>query len=395
MYRRAASLPEERDRQALIRHALATENRAARLDAMVSLARSMLTVQPEELDSDPWLLNVENGTLDLRTGQLLEHDYSQFITCLAPVRFDEWAGCPTWGRFVNTIFDNDLQVIGFVQELLGYCLTGDTREHILPIFYGTGANGKTTLVNTVQDMLGEDYAIASPRDLLMASSANSHPTALATLFGKRVVSCQESAQGARLDEALVKQATGGDSIRARRMREDFWQFQPTHKLFLITNHKPEVRGTDEGIWRRIRLVPFTVRIPDDKQDKTLPDKLRAELPGILNWCLEGCLRWQKRGLSLPPAVQAGTAEYRLQQDVLGQFLAERCLTGEGHRCRAGQLFTAWGEWCKRNGEHEGTQRRFGQAMTERGFQRQGSNGIWYLDVELLNELDDLGGDPAG
>ena len=192
---------------------------------------------------------------------------------------------------------DDAELIGFVRRLAGYWLTGSVRDHVLPVFHGTGANGKSVFLGTLLAMLGPDYACKSPASLLLANAAEQHPTGLADLHGKRLVACIEADAGRRLNEALVKELTGGDSIRARRMREDFWEFAPSHKLVLATNHRPAVRGTDNGIWRRLRIVPFGVTIPTQQQDTELPDKLAVELSGILNWALLGCAEWLADGLS--------------------------------------------------------------------------------------------------
>jgi putative DNA primase/helicase len=321
--------------------------------------------------------------------------------------YDRDATCPTWERFLATIFPatsdaaeeaGDAELITFVQRLLGLCLTGDVREHLLPVLWGTGANGKSTLVNVLLEMLGRDYSMKAPPNLLMARRGESHPTERADLFGRRLVVCSETPEGRRLNEALVKDMMGGEPIRARRMREDFWEFVPTHKVLLCTNHRPIILGTDEGIWRRLRLIPFEVTFwdPNDpsikgryrpahlKQDKELPGKLRLELPGILAWCVRGCLDWQRDGLTLPERVRVATAEYRSGEDVLGQFIIECCLVGKdpAYRVKASDLYTRYRAWCEAGGERPSSPRILGASMTERGFERLVSNGTWYLGIAL-------------
>jgi putative DNA primase/helicase len=255
---------------------------------------------------------------------------------------------------------------------------------VLPILWGVGANGKTTFLNAVMDMLGPDYAMKAATDLLMVKR-NTHPTEKADLFGKRLVVASETEENRRLAESLVKELTGSERIRARRMREDFWEFSPTHKLVLCTNHKPIIRGTDHAIWRRLRLVPFSVVIPDDQQDTTLPDKLRAEATGILNWCLAGCLEWQQHSEQPPKAVTTATQGYRLSQDVLQLFLEECCVESDGIRAKASDLYDTYKAWCERSGEHPENQRQFGEAMTDHGFERKVSNGTWYIGVGLQDD----------
>jgi putative DNA primase/helicase len=273
---------------------------APRLNAMVELARSEpgIPVLPEQLDKNPWLFNCPNGTLELDTGRLREHRREDYITKLCPTPYDPRATCPTWERLLESVFPSDdgapdRELITFVQRLLGRCLSGDVSEQILAIFWGVGANGKTTLLNGVLETVGTDYTMKAAPNLLMSSKSERHPTERADLFGMRLVVVSETPEDRHLNEAFVKDLTGRERIRARRMREDFWEFDPTHKVILQTNHRPVIRGTDEGIWRRLRLVPFEVRFwdPDEPragkdvdprlmQDKRLPDKLRAEYPGI-------------------------------------------------------------------------------------------------------------------
>lgn len=342
------------------------------IEAMLKLARSEpgIAIVPDMLDTDPWLLNCENGILDLRTGELLLHRREDYLTKLCPVVFDPKADCPLWLAFLREIMGDDDALLAFLRRAVGMSLTGVVRDHVLFFLYGTGSNGKSTLVNAIQEMMGPDYAMKAPPDLLMAKAQEAHPTERADLAGKRFVACIEAGEGRRLAEALVKELTGADRLRARRMREDFWEFSPTHKIWLAANHKPIIRGTDWGIWRRVKLVPFTVRIPDDKQDKMLPDKLRAELAGILNWAVLGCIEWQSEGLGEPEAVRRATSSYRSDMDILGLFLDENCVIGDEHEVAAGALYANYKAWAERQGErHPLTQQTFGGALTERGFTR--------------------------
>jgi putative DNA primase/helicase len=357
----------------------------ARIKSMIELAKSEVPVTPGLLDADPWLFNVENGTLDLRTGGLREHRRDDFITKIAPVEYDPSTSAPTWQAALERVLPNP-EIRAFFKRLCGYALTGDTSEHILLMLYGTGANGKSTVLNALLDTFG-DYGTQAAPDLLVAKKG-AHPTELADLFGMRLVSSIEVEDGRRLAESLVKQLTGGDRIKARRMRQDFWEFSPTHKVFMAVNHKPTVRGTDNAIWRRIRLIPFTETIPPAEQDKKLRGKLRTERAGILAWAVEGCLEWQRKGLQAPDEVRKATVEYRAEMDVLGAFLNECCEKGAEHSAPAKDLYEAYRLWCDENGERYETQRRFAGQLKDRGTferRRSGPNGSYqWHGLRLLN-----------
>jgi P4 family phage/plasmid primase-like protien len=356
------------------------------LAAMLTQARSMQGVRtvPGDFDRDPWLLNCTNDTLDLQAGTLHPHARTDLLTQCLPVAYDRDAQCPTWEAFLDRIMAGNQNLIRFLQRAVGYALTGVIREHVLLILWGTGRNGKSTFLNTLRALLGP-YAMKAPAELLLVSNNDRHPTERADLFGTRFVSTIETEKGRRLAEVFVKEATGGDPIRARRMREDFWEFQPTHKVFLATNHKPVITGTDNAIWERIRLIPFTVTIPKDERDTTLPDKLEAELPGILAWAVRGCLAWQREGLGEPDEVLQATAGYRAEMDTVGGFIAECCLTGPHYRAKADELYDAYKRWCERNRVADDGQRVFGMALTEKGYERKKSHGNWWLGIALLHE----------
>jgi putative DNA primase/helicase len=385
----AAAEPDDKKRKEIAAWQGTSESRA-RIEAAIALAASEEGVPavPDQLDRDPWLLNVENGTIDLRAGELRPHKREDLITCLAPVAFDPDATCPLWLATLDRVFDGRPALIGFIQRLFGLALTGAVTEQVLPIFHGHGSNGKSTILGALIDLLGPDYAIVAPPGLLMLNRGESHPTRQATLFGKRLVVDMETAEGAKLNEALVKQLTGSDKISARRMREDFWEFTPTHKLILCSNHKPEIRGTEHAIWRRIRLVPFDVTIPDHEQDRSLPQKLQAEFRGILAWCVRGCLDWRRDGLNPPDDVVAATAEYRADQDILGDFLASECMVNPSLFARASALYQRYRKWTEGSGEQAVNQRAFGKALVERGFQRYTNNGTCYSGIGLRSDDTD-------
>ena len=357
---------------------------SGRVNAMLTMASTEpeMSITPEQLDRDPWLLNCEDGTLHLRTGRLRQHNRDDFLTKLAPIHFDYERPAPLWLQFLDDVLASKAELIGYMQRLIGYSLTGTTSEHVLLILYGTGANGKSVFVNTILSLLGQDYCLKAPSDLLLAKQG-AHPTERADLFGKRFIATNETDDGRRLSEALVKELTGGDKVRARRMREDFWEFSPTHKIWLATNHKPQVRGTDHGIWRRLKVVPFTVTIPNEQQDKQLETKLLEEKAGILAWAVRGCIDWQRSGLQEPEVVTRATDEFRHDQDLIGSFIDDRCEEWEDAEIGATWIYRTYVDWCRENGEEELNQRRFGQALTERGIGKRKSGGsIMRLGLRL-------------
>ena len=357
---------------------------------MLALAASEpgISVSVGQLDQDQWLFNVLNGTLNLKTRKLQEHYRGNHITRLAPVNYDQQAQCRKFEQFLTEIFQGNRELIRFVQQYFGYSLTGSTEEQCLAILYGTGANGKSTLSKTIQRILG-DYASQSPIEAFLIKNGSQIPNDIARLHAARAVFAAESEEGQRLAESLVKQLTGGDLISARFLHHEFFEFEPRFKLILSTNHKPTIRGTDQAIWRRIRLVPFNVSIPPERQDKGLPDALWQERDGIFAWMVRGLEDWLKNGLITAPEVTDATQDYREEQDAIGQFLDDcvykTCISALG----ASRLYGVYTWWAKRNGEFVLNQRRFGQAMSERGYKRQrGKGGVQYLDIAINREVDD-------
>lgn len=357
---------------------------APRRDAMIRLAACEpdIPVLPSDLDTHPMLLCVSNGVVDLKTGDLQPHRRQHYITQLAPVAYDRHAKRDLWLKTIGDVFEQKEKLISFFKRYCGYCLTGLTTEQVLAILYGTGSNGKTTILNALMEVLGGAYALKAPADFLMVRRQPAHPTERADLYRKRLVVAIESGEGQRIDEVLIKELTGSDVIRARRMREDFWEFTPTHKLMLATNHRPTIRGTDHAIWRRIRLIPFNAKFEGAKKDARLPDKLREEYPGILAWCVEGALEWLRDGLGEPEEVTEATAAYKSDQDSLAPFLAERCSVIADARAKASDLYDEYKRWAETSREYCLSYRLFVPALVERGFEKYTSNGTWIRGVGI-------------
>jgi putative DNA primase/helicase len=329
-------------------------NSANGIRAFVELARvlSDIVVKPNQLDSNPLLVNLRNGTLNLGIGQISPHSQSDLITQMADMDYDPSHTCPEWLACVNTIFSGDSELIGYVQSLLGYSLAGLNNEHILPIAYGSGCNGKSTLWNTVSALLG-DYALLADDSLLLGDH-DTHPAAKVALFGKRFVTVSEPELGCKLRESRVKSLTGDSIITARGMRENFWSFNRTHKFWLATNHLPRIDGTDDGIWRRVKLIPFSVNLAElGEPDTGLQDRLLSkERSGILNWLIEGWRRYKQDGFVEPKCVREVTAKYRADSDPLTGFINECCEVGNNFAEPINCLYDAYLAKCGTLGERE-------------------------------------------
>lgn len=344
---------------------------APRINAALCGLRARIAVKAADLDKNPLLLGTPNGVVDLAAGALRPIARSDLITKRTRANFDPSATCPVWERTLERIFRGHPELAGFIQRLLGYFLTGSVGEQILVVAWGTGANGKTTVIDTFADVLG-DYAMPAAPGLLMRRKHDAHPAELAELLGRRLVYASESAQEAALDEEKVKRLTGGDTITARRMQQDFFQFSPTHKLVMSTNHRPTIRGADEGIWRRLCLVPFAEKIPEPERDPNLRDKLLAERDGILAWAVRGCSEYLRDGLSRPDAVRDATNEYRRDSDPVSRFIDDECVLGTEFYTSSADLFTAFESWCAGNGETCMSQRRFSDRIAAAGIKSERS-----------------------
>ncbi len=345
----------------------------------------------EQWDADPWLLNTPGGVVDLRTGKMRPHapsDHLTKITAVAP-----GGTCPRWHAFLARVTAENIELQRYLQRMAGYCLTGSIREHALFFAHGTGANGKGVAINTMTGIM-RDYATVASIETFTASTSDRHPTDLAMLRGARLVTAQETEEGRRWAESRIKAMTGGDPITARFMRQDFFTFEPTFKLLIAGNHRPGLRNVDEAIRRRFNLIPFDIRIPPEERDLNLPEKLKAEWPGILAWAIEGCLEWQRIGLSPPGVVINATEEYLEAEDAMATWMAECCTQAKTFLSRGADLYSSWKNWAEAAGEVPGSQKRFTQALTARSFQQErfdgGQRGFRGLSVKPDNRSNRYG-----
>lgn len=389
LYLDAGHSEDPKERKALASWALKTESFKA-VNGMLSWAnaRAGVPVIPDELDADPWHFNVQNGTLDLKTGQLQPHQREDLISKQAPVTFDPDTQCPQWLAFLDRIMASNQNLISYLQRAVGYSLSGSRREQKMFIPFGKGRNGKSTFIDLLMDLLG-DYAESTPTSTLMTKRTDGIPNDVARLKGVRFVSAQEAEKGRHLAESLVKQITGDKRISARFMHANWFTFEPICKIWLSTNHKPLIRGTDDGIWRRVQLIPFNVQIPEEEADTDLPQKLQTELPGILNWALAGCLAWQEQGLNPPDEIKAANNEYRNEQDALCTFFEEHCIFRPDARVSVQDLFRVYTSWCEESGEKSSeimTKSQFGVFLKQQKDLTQGRTGQarYWIGIGLLS-----------
>jgi putative DNA primase/helicase len=365
---RVGRLPDEQTRVRLLRELRGFWGERSVM-AMLRLARQHCVVRSSDLDQDVFLLNLQNGTLDLRTAELRPHDRRDMITKLAPVRWDGLdAWSDAWRRHLE-YFLPDGELVGFLQRFLGYCLTGETRERKILIMHGVGSNGKTLILRVMGRLLG-DYAMPTSADVLLARKGETVPNDLARLQGARFIYASETDQGRRFAEARIKEWTGKDVVTARFLHKEYFSFVPQGKLVLGTNHRPIIVGTDEAIWDRVPLLPFNVRMPEElkRPHDVVEAEFMAEASGILGWLVRGCIEWQQIGLRPPTQVVQATQLYRRDMDILGQFIEEQCESGPDQFCVATELYAAYLDWCRLNSENAQSQRLFSQNLRERRYE---------------------------
>ncbi|WP_168203294.1 DNA primase family protein [Oceanispirochaeta crateris] len=362
---------------------------ARKIDSMLQLVRADPSIRlgPDDFDRDIYSFNCHNGIIDLHTGRLRAHNREELISKVSPVNYDPESACPVWKKFLKDIFDGKRELIKFVQKFVGCSLTGDMSSQAMFILYGTGANGKSTFINVITQIMG-DYAMTTPTETFMQKKGEQATNDIARLKGARFVSATESDERGRLAESVIKRLTGNDIISARFLYGEYFQFIPTFKIVMATNHKPRISGMDFAIWRRIKLIPFEVTFSEEKQDKKLPEKLEKELPGILTWMVEGCLKWLKEGLGNPEAIQDATEEYRNQMSDIQMFLTDCCVFEEESMTQSSVLYATYIAWCEKNNERAKSNRNFSMMLSDSGMDKvRLSPGIFWIGVRVLEELD--------
>lgn len=359
---------DDKAKKKLFTWALGSEA-AKKVTACVKLAKPYLSVSSSQLDRNQWILNAPNGIIDLHTGELMPHDRKEYCSKMAGAEYHPDAECPRWLQFLDEITGGNFELQSYLQRIVGYSLTGDTSEHVWFMLLGNGRNGKSTFLNAVQTMMADYSSNIRPEALLM-QGMDKVPNDLAALKGARFTAASETPASRKLNEALIKQLTGGDAVQARFLFQEFFEFKPQCKLFLATNYRPNIVGTDVGIWRRTHEVPFPVSIPESECDPNLPAKLDAEISGILAWAVRGCIEWQRRRLDPPQAVQSARQEYYEEMDTVGQFIREWCEVDEmpnksNVSTSVTEIYRAFSAWCLLGSEDLMTKRAFGMKLTQR------------------------------
>lgn len=350
---------------------------------MLKEAEHYSPILPSMLDRKKILLNCKNGIVNLKTGEFLPHCKEEYITKITRCAYNpEAVDTPQWDKFLDDIFGGDRDLIRYIQKAVGYSLSGSTSEQCAFFLYGTGRNGKSTFLEIIRSIMGDYATNIQPQTIMVKPNSGSSPNSdIARLKGARLVTSVEPNDGMRIDEGLLKQLTGDDVVTARKLFGDEFEFNPEFKLWMATNHKPIIRGTDTGIWRRIHLVPFTVQIPEDKVDRHLKYKLAKELEGIFRWAVEGCRLWQSEGLRMPKAILDAVKEYRHEMDVISAFTDSCCTVGKGE-VKASQLYAVYAKWADENNEYKMSNTKFGAEMAKRYEKVRKTNAMVYVGISL-------------
>lgn len=385
--RRSLDIEDNDMRSKAVKFYIQSEN-YMRINSCLKIAQTIpgVVVRNKIFDKDDHLLNVQNGTVNLIDGTLKPHDKRSFITKLCPVNYDPDAKCPTMEKFINEIMGDNKNLIEHVQLMIGYFLSGFTNEQKLFIYFGSGRNGKSTLIEIMRKLLG-DYAVNIPIEALMSKDTPSMGNEIVRLRGARLATTGEVEQGKRLAENQAKLLTGNDTMTARALYSESIEFRNKAKIVMGTNHLPGVRGQELGLFRRFDITPFNVTIPNEKVDKKLFEKLMNEMSGILNFALEGFRKWQLTGLGEPIEITQAVESYKISQDPIANFINEYCEVGFNLSVSASKLYAAYSEWCRDNREYNLSQRKFGTALGERGYSRRSGTGnyTYYIGLNLISE----------
>lgn len=352
--------------------------------AMVKELEHLVAVSPNELDTDKLLVNTKNGVLNLKDFSVKKHQPEFLMTRMLGTSISETPKKPEkWLAFLDQIFENDKELIRYIQKALGYSLSGDVSEQCVFFLYGMGRNGKSTFLEIVRKIMNDYATNIQPESIMVKSSANNANSDIARLKGARFVTSVEPNEGMRLNEGLIKQLTGDDMITARKLYGDEFEFRPEFKLWMATNHKPIIRGNDLGIWRRIHIIPFSVTIPDDKVDKHLSEKLTQELPDILAWMVEGYKLWKFEELRKPKVIQDAVEEYKNEMDVISAFLASDYIV-EGGEVKAQALYAVYCQWAAECNEYKMSSTKFGREIVKRYNKVHKKAGWFYTGISLDN-----------
>lgn len=390
----AGKLPEDSDKRSqLVAWAMKCGNMDKQRNMIDSVRTLVKTVHKSEFNRKPMLFNCKDGTVDLKTGQIRPYDRNDLLTKCVPIQWDLKAECGRWEQYLQEVFDGNQPVIDFIQRAVGYTLTGLTVEEVFFVGYGRGRNGKGKFSDTLTALMGENiYARPAKFDIFVAKKGDEgKANDMAELFGARYVPASEGEQSKRLAEAKIKNMVSGDPVEGEKKFQDSFVYYPEYKIWLYTNYKPRIVGTDEGIWDKVIMIPFNRYFAPEERDRRLLDKLKAELPGILQWAIRGCMAWQERGLGVPECLKQATEDYRNEQNVLGHFVDDELIEHDGLKSPCGQMYERYTEWAEKNGEYQMTSTEFKDRMEQRyGEAGRGSQGKFWKGVgikQLLSEED--------
>jgi len=385
---------DEKKRKELLKWAIQSES-AVRIDAMIKTARPYLTIPSAQFDTRPDMLCVRNGVVNLRTGQLIPHDATMMLTKRTDIDYDPTATAPTWRAFLDRIFEGNGDVLQFIQRAVGYTLTGSTDEHCLFFLYGVGANGKSTFLEAMRMLMGEYYVTTSVEAMLATEYTGGATPYVASLPGMRMAMASEMPEGRRFNESLIKDITGGGTITARHLYGAPFEFQPSHTMWISGNYRPRITGTDEGIWRRLKVVPFNAFIPPEQRRPMAEvlDGFRNELSGILTWAVQGAVAWYDWGLPTSPTIEQATMEYRGEEDVVARFVAAVCVLQPDAMTAKHKVFEAWQQWTDEESEKSAngwSQRRFTEQLKRKGVELGGMGRMFYVGIGFRSDRTESG-----